>query len=294
MPIMYHSVTEDDTSLSTDNTQITHSYLEKTLKRAYELGYKTITVEQLVSFLERNARIPARSLLLIVDDRRPGVVREHFMPLLEHYNWSVTLAWPIADTDSKPASYINKYPNEKFSSLWEQMEAYYATGRLDIQSHGYNHNINIGPYSSEEFLIQEIYGSKQALQNHFYCKDLLTKKPVPNCPNTQPMAFIWPGGNFTKKGAEVARKAGYRVGFSINPRGPLMYNWIPLGEKTNPALPEWLPEVPIEDPLMVLPRYWSVDALARLEEVTAIGTEAATEALKNRPIELEFMQRNCP
>ena len=35
----------------------------------------------------------------------------------------------------------------------------------------------------------------------------------------RPVAIIWPGGGFAERPVELARVAGYRVGFTITPRG---------------------------------------------------------------------------
>lgn len=289
MPVMYHSVVADyREELSPDGTQVRHSDMVILLEHAREVGFETITTQQLVNFLEHNAKIPHRSLLLIVDDRRPGVVKEHFMPYLEEYNWTLTLGWLIGDTDSKPASVLNCCPDENFGSLWEQMEAYNATGRLDVQAHGYIHNIPINQNSTEAFIYHEIVDSRKVLQDHFYCKD-----QVENCETTQPLAYIWPGGGFTMRGAQVARENGYRLGFTINPRGPVMFNWIPLGQTIDPNHPSWLPEVPAGDALMVLPRYWSKDAAFRIDDVASIGEEAAAYAKQNKQVELEYYDIVC-
>jgi hypothetical protein len=292
MTVMYHSVTSDDTALS-DHADVHDKDMKAFLEYAYSLGFSTVTTRQLVNFLEHNAKIPDRSLMLIVDDRRPGVVRQHFMPYLEKYDWTLTLAWIIGDTDSRPASYLTCCPNENYSSLWEQMEAYNSTGRLDVQAHGYVHNINISEYSSDEFILHEIFDSRAVLQEHFYCKNTITGQVDPNCSTQQPLAFIWPGGNFTAHAAQIARQSGYHIGFTINPRGPVMFNWIPLAEEKDPMSPSWLPEIPVGDPLMTLPRYWSYDAISHIDDVVQIGEQAALQAAQDREQELLYYDMMC-
>ena len=48
--------------------------------------------------------------------------------------------------------------------------------------------------------------------------------------NKTPIAIIWPGGDFGVRPVQFARKFGYQLGFTINPRGPIMYNWVPLAD----------------------------------------------------------------
>src|SRR5690606_13059901 len=108
-----------------------------------------------------------------------------------------------------------------------------------------------------------------------------------------PIAYIWPTGSFTKRGAEVAREAGYRLGFTVNPRGPVMYNWVPLAEQADPGRPSYIPEGPIVDPLMVLPRYWDTDAHLHIDTVRQIGKEAAQYAAEHRQTELDYYDIIC-
>jgi hypothetical protein len=275
MPIMFHSIS-GDTSGSTISDSGFHALMQELIKT----GFQTITTSQLADFLDSNVKIPARSVVLILDDRRPGTVALDFMPYLNDHKWTLTLAWPIGagedSTDKKPA--VNVLPGEHFSSLWQQMEAYNATGRLDIQAHGVNHNIIMGPDSTDEFLHSELQGSIDAIRQHF---------------NNAPIAIIWPGGGFTQRAAEIARPLGYRLGFTVNPRGPVMFNWVPLADKVQAERATWLAEGPVDDPLMVLPRYWDTDASAHIDEVIQVGQEAAAYAGKNKTVEMEYYNIAC-
>ncbi len=279
MPIMFHSITDGDVVL--DN-QVTHEFFIQLLKNLKDQGFQTITSEQLADFLEKNAKIPPRSVILILDDRRPGAVKEHFLPVLEDYDWTVTLSWIIGagedSTDMKPASFIKAYPDENFPNLWTQMQSYYTSGRLDVQAHGVVHNTPISSISTEEYMYSELSGPISVLEQYF---------------GKRPIAYIWPGGGFTKRAAEIARELGYRLGFTVNPRGPVMYNWIPQNDFGDPARPSYLPEGPAEDPLMTLPRYWDTDATNQIDNVRIIGNEAAAYAEANKAAELHYYDVMC-
>jgi hypothetical protein len=289
MPIMFHSITDDSLPLA-QNYDIHHSDLMILLKHAADLGYKTITTQQFVDFLYNNAKIPMKSMFLIVDDRRPGVFKLAFGPFLEKYHWTLTLAWPIADTDTKPASNVQ---GETFTSLWQQMEAYAATGYIDMQAHGYIHNIPIDDNSSDAFIKHEMVDSHTVLNQHFYCKDFKTGQAIPNCTSTQPLAYIWPGGGFSKRAAEIGRAAGYQIGFTDFPRGPVMFNWVPLADAADPRYPALLPEGPVGDSLMTLPRYWPQNAAQKMDELLDISRQAAAYAAQNKDAELAYYNMKC-
>jgi peptidoglycan/xylan/chitin deacetylase (PgdA/CDA1 family) len=197
VPIMFHSVAQPG-RIITDDTTISMDTFLAFMDYAKESGYQTITAGQLHAFLTENAKIPELSMILILDDRRPGVT-ELFLPYLEENNWTLTLAW------------INAYNDD---AIWSRMEQMAGTGLLDVQSHGYNH-VYIQSYTPEDVIQEEMTKSKELIEEHF---------------GTIPSAFIWPGGNFTQAAVDLAEEAGMNIGFSAYSRGPLLYNTIPLGE----------------------------------------------------------------
>jgi len=211
------------------------AYFEYFLEVAQDMGFETVTVAELAGFLEENEAIPERSMILILDDRRPGTA-ELFLPYLEEHDWTLTLAWPTTDATDE--------------ELWSRMEGLAESGRLDIQSHGHDH-IYIQDYTPLEEIEEEIYKPIEVIQAHF--------------------------------GTEMAHEAGFALGFTAYSRGPLMFNWIPLGEI----------EREVDDPLMVLPRYWSSEAHLAMEEAVAIGEAARGAAEEVKEEELLYYLLFC-
>lgn len=197
VPIMFHSVAQPGRVI-TDDTTISMDTFLAFMEYAKQSGYQTITAGQLHAFLTENTKIPELSMILILDDRRPGVT-ELFLPYLEANHWTLTLGWISAYNDD---------------AIWSRMEQMAATGLLDVQSHGYNH-VYIQSYTPEDVIREEMNKPKELIEAHF---------------GTIPSAFIWPGGNFTQAAVDLAEEAGMNLGFSAYSRGPLMFNTIPLGE----------------------------------------------------------------
>jgi peptidoglycan/xylan/chitin deacetylase (PgdA/CDA1 family) len=265
MIIMIHGVAENGTT-NLANNGITHGQLKKIAEHLAETGFQSIDSEQLANFMENNARIPERSFMFLVDDRHHSqFYEEHFKPIMQNYGWkTVTNAW---------------ISNEALDlSIYSEMEPLAQEGFLDVQAHGFIHNVNITNASSDAYIHQEIYNPIDVITRHF---------------GRRPIAFIWPGGSFTQKAIQVAREAGYRLGFTVNPRGPVMYNWVPLADQNDAGRPSYLAEGTMNDPLMVLPRYWDTDALNKIDEVMTIGDAAATEAGANKDTELLYYDIVC-
>lgn len=255
VPVMYHGVRKDGGTVS-DNITVTQEYFEQTMEHARKLGFETITSGQLVDFLHHNSYIPPRSMLLIIDDRRLGTVRTHFLPFLEKNNWTLMMAYITGVIDQRE---------------WNEIKEVLASGRVEIQAHGFMHNgqTYFTEFTTPEIIEQEIYGPIEAFREHI---------------NRRPTVFIWPGGNFTKETVAEVRTAGYQLGFTAFARGPVLYNWIPQG-------PE---ERAMQDPILLLPRYWSTAAYLNLDMAVEIGQQAAAFAAQNRQRETAWYARNCP
>jgi hypothetical protein len=266
MPIMFHGIAKGETN--PDATGVYHDMsmndFRRLMKDLHEQGFEAITMQQAADFLYTNAKIPKRSVLLIVDDRKfRQSFDDTFRDYYEQWGWKVINAY--ITLDERP-------------DLWNQNAELAAEGWVDHQAHGYVHNVNITPNSSEDYMRQELGKPFETMQKY------LGKTPI---------AYIWPGGGFTPRAVQIAREFNYRLGFTINPRGPLLFNWIPQAVEADPARPSYIPEIPAADPLMTLPRYWSPDARNHIDRVRQIGAAAAEYAESVKAIELDYYDIVC-
>jgi len=262
MAVMFHSVTMGQVTRA---DQISIARFTELMDGLKGRGFEAINTAQLAAFLEHNARIPPRSVLLVADDRHPAAYFDAlFRPYYEKYGWPVVNAWI-----STPSS---------TAQLWRENVDLENEGWVDHEAHGVVHNIPAGPGSTDEYLLGELQGSVDAFLEHY---------------GKRPIAYIWPGGGFTPRSVELARQTGYRLGFTVNPRGPVMFNWVPAADATDAGRPSYIPEGPAGDPLLTLPRYWDTDALIHLDTVAQIGAEAAAYAEQNKSTELEYYNIVC-
>ena len=253
VPVMFHSIVRSGRAVP-DPKDISEEQFQGFVLAANYYGFKTITTNQLIGFLERNEKIPDRSMILILDDRRPGVVRDNFLPVLEANDWTLTLAY-IADPNS-------------MGWAMDEIERLNASGRLDVQSHGYSGQLYILEQTTDEEIQHEIWASTSVLEEHF---------------GQRPQAFIWPGGNFSLNAVQIARQGGYQLAFTAYSRGPVFFNWIPQGEL----------EQEIADPLMLLPRAWSNSAVVNLDEAIRIGDLIREDARERYLQEAVYYRTYC-
>ncbi len=261
MVIMFHAIGGE-----TSGDRIAEADFRLLMQALQDQGFEAITTAQLADFMEHNAFIPPRSVVLLVDDRKTGLYYETFFREYQQaWGWPVVNAWISLDDSIGRAALPDNVVLEN-------------EGWVDHQAHGVVHNITMGPEASEAYITSELQGSIDALQAKF---------------NKTPQMIIWPGGNFSLRAVQIARELGYRLGFTVNPRGPLMYNWVPLADSLDPQRPTWWAEGGMGDPLLVLPRYWAPDARRHIGNVIEAGSQAAAYAQASRSLELDYYDIVC-
>ena len=264
MVIMSHRIDKDATTSNFANLTIASRDLKKLMNGLHDLGFTAINMQQLADFMYNNAKIPERSVMIIVDDRASSSkYNDHFRSYYKDWGWPVVNAYIGLD---------------ERQDLWAENAALSAEGWVDYEAHGYVHNIPISEGSTDEFITAEMGGAISSIQKYM---------------NKTPIAYIWPGGGFTKRAVEIGTQLGYKLGFTVNPRGPVMYNWVPQADTFNDDNPYAIPETPAGNPLMTLPRYTDIDAGNHLDEVRVIGQEAAAYAEQNKAVELEYYDIVC-
>ncbi len=264
MVVMFHTI-EKATGTVTDPKNIGGSDFKKLMNGLHDMGFQAIDTLQLANFLDNNAYIPQRSVVLIQDDRHSASnFTDWFLPYWQSWHWPVVTGWISALGGSDPVLAENV-------ALSQQ-------GWVDYEAHGVIHNIPMSDSSTDAFITGELEGSITNIQTYFH---------------KTPIAIIWPGGGFGLRPVQFARKFGYRLGFTINPRGPIMFDWVPLADKVDPARPLDIPEGPVSDPRMVLPRYWPSQVLPNLDLVRTIGDQAAAYAQQNKATELQYYDIVC-
>lgn len=260
MVIMHHGINKGEAS----GNDVTVSEHKKIMNDLFQAGFQAINMRQMADFMYDNAMIPQRSVLFIADDRHfAEYFNDHWRPYYEQWGWPVVNAY--IGVDERP-------------DLWAENAALSAEGWVDYQAHGYLHNINITEGSTDEFITSEMGGAITSIQKYM---------------NKTPIAYIWPGGGFSKRAVEIGAELGYQLGFTVNERGPAMYNWIPQADTVNDSNPYAIPEVPAGNPLMTLPRYWSANARSNIGTVASIGDGAAAYAEQNKATELEYYDIVC-
>lgn len=228
-------------------------------------GFKAINTEQLQAFMERNIEIPPRSVLLIQDgNQSEDYYNKIFRDYYNKWGWGVTNGW-VSERDIDPV-----LMEGNFSLEYE--------GFVDHQARGVTSDTILTDDVAKTVIARELQGSLEGFANQF---------------GKTPTAIIWPNGGFGIRPVEAARQLRFKLGFTSNPRGPIMYNWVPLAEAADPQRPNLRPDGNINDPLMTLPTYSPNEALLAIDVVRSIGESAAEYAEANEADEFKYYEIVC-
>jgi Polysaccharide deacetylase len=261
MVVMIHTISK---SVATSANEISAQDFNLLMNDLHSMGFQAINTQQLADFLYNNTKISPRSVMLLQDDRHAAQnFTDHFLPYYQKWGWPVVNGWISTPLNT--------------ADLWQQQVTLSQQGWVDYQAHGVQH-LPIDPSSSDSYILGELQGSITGFQQHF---------------NKTPIAFVWPGGGFTPHAVQLARTLGYKLGFTTNPRGPVMFNWVPQANQIDPQRPLLIAEGPVNDPLMTLPRIWDTDARSHLDAIRTIGDAAVAYAQQNKAVELQYYNIVC-
>jgi len=228
-------------------------------------GFEAIDSKQLQAFVERNIKIPPRSVVLIqVGNQNVEFFEVLYQGYFEKYGWPVVNAWVSDNQTSEAIRQGNFLLEEK--------------GLVDHQAGGISPDRILSDNTAKIVIARELQGSLDGFAATF---------------SKTPTMVIWPNGGFGIRPVDAARQLRFKLGFTANARGPIMYNWVPLADEVDPARPDLIPEGPISDPVMTLPAFPAEEALNAIDLARIIGKEAKDYALSNKDIEHTYYEIVC-
>jgi len=265
MILMLQDIVTTQVGDSGNASNIYISDLRKILDQLKFQGFEAINTKQLLDFMERNVKIPPRSVLIIQDgSHRLENYDKSFREYWVRWGWPVVNGW-VSSTNLS-------------DEIWAENIALENEGFIDHQAQGVTEGTLLSDDSSKIVIARELKGPIDPFIDQF---------------RKNPIALIWPNGGFGQRPVVAARQLDYQLGFTSNSRGPVMYNWVPLANEFDPERPTYIPEGTLNDPLMTLPRYWPREALNAIDKVRITGEEAKAYAEASKAAEFEYYRIVC-
>ena len=194
VPVLnYHHFLEDCDSLLCIPTAV----FDQQMKYLKDNGYRTVTAEDLLSFLQYRQALPKKSLMITIDDGYRSAYDIAY-PILKRYGFAATF---FVYTDYVGVS-------DK-AITWDQLKEMNAD-RFQIGSHTISH--------SDLTMKRKGESEKDYLAR--IEKELIDSKQIIDMKLTQDtMAIAFPFGRYDENILSLAEQAGYALGFSVEGGG---------------------------------------------------------------------------
>jgi len=205
--IMYHSLM---TSRQGDYV-IDPALFEQDLQYIQAAGYQTVTVADLITYVDKGTPLPAKPILLTFDD---GYYNNYLYahPLLQQYGMRAVIS-PIAGVSEFYSDHPDQQSRPHFSNLtWEQLREMAESGVWEVQNHSYDLHHNEKNQrkgaakrrgESDDTYTRMLTADLTAAQN------LLTRHV-----GVTPTAFAYPFGAYSAASQPVLEQLGFRASLS--------------------------------------------------------------------------------
>lgn len=201
--IMYHHITTDKSKAGKYTVLV--SEFEKDLEYIEQNGYTTVTVSDLISFVNGEVSLPEKSIMITFDDGFESFYSLAY-PLLKEKNMKsvVSVIGKITEKYSEHEDHNINYSNLNFNQISELSSG----GFVEIQNHSYDMHLSIqGQRKGISKLENETFEEyKKNLTN-----DLLTVQKIlkHNCTIT-PQCVTYPYGAYSEETLPIIKKLGFK------------------------------------------------------------------------------------
>ncbi len=201
--IMYHSLLPDG-----DSTYVIDPALfERDLQYLQQNGYTTVTVADLIAYVDEGKALPGKPIMLTFDD---GYYNNYLYahPLLKQYGMRAVIS-PIGSVSEFYSDNPHEQDRPRYSHVtWEQLTEMVRSGVWEIQHHSYNlHHTDQGRKGVAQKQGEDGKDYRRTLLDDLHKATTLLKERV----GVTPTAFVYPFGAYTTGTDPVLQEYGLRV-----------------------------------------------------------------------------------
>lgn len=211
--VMYHGI------LPQPNRQgryiISPALFEQDLAYIRQAGYTTVTVADLLSFVDKGTPLPDKPIMLTFDDGYYNNYRYAY-PLLKQHGLKAVIS-PVVAWSEWYSDHPEEANREIYSHItWDQIREMAQSGVIEIQNHSYDlHHNDKGERHGTAKLAGETVEAYRGLlrEDVGIAQRLLTGKT-----GVTPTAFTYPFGAMSAEAQAVLEELGFRASFSSESR----------------------------------------------------------------------------
>lgn len=203
--LMYHHV--KNTGLGKD--VISPYEFESDLKYFTENNYTTITIKDLIDYVNKGKDLPEKPIILSFDDGYYNTYK-YVYPLLQQYNMKIVLSVIGKVTDDFSKVVDN---NVNFAHMtWNEINEMQSSGLVEIQNHSYNlHKICKGRYGCSQ-LVNETFSQYE----DFIEEDIIKLQDrINEMVNITPNTFTYPYGKYNNNTDLIIKDIGFQATLTV-------------------------------------------------------------------------------
>lgn len=206
--LMYHSVLKDTSR--TGKYIVTPQQIEEDIEYLNSRGYKCVSAQNVINFVQQGAPLPEKPYMLTFDDGNYNNLT-YVLPILEKYDAYAVIS--VVGSYSEQFSETGE-ANPAYSYLrWEDIKSLAASGRIEFGNHSYDmHSISAGRVGSSRARDEDkwVYIDKFT-RDCERTQNLLAE----NC-NITPVIYTYPYGAYCDESREILGKEGFVMTLTCN------------------------------------------------------------------------------
>ena len=183
--------------------------LEADLRYLSQAGYTTVTVADLLAFVDEGVPLPEKPVMLSFDD---GYWNNYLyvLPLLKEYDAKIVLSLIGKDADDFTQYHSTSVDHAKMT--WDQIAEMAESGLVELQNHTYNLHENSGRLGCTQRR-----GESDADYVKILTEDVLrVQEDILRRTGRQPTAFAYPYGKSSPLTDSVLAELGFRATLSCD------------------------------------------------------------------------------
>ncbi len=207
--IMYHGILKDPARQG--QYIISPTQFEHDLQYIRDAGYTTVTVADLIAYVDDGTPLPDKPVMLTFDD---GYYNNYLYayPLLQAYGMKAVIS-PVCRWSQHYSDTPSQADHAIYSHItWEEMREMVASGLVEIQNHSYDmHYATAGRRKGTLPLADESTED----YTRALTQDLSTaQRNLTDFAGVTPTAFVYPYGAVSSEARTVIRTLGFRASFT--------------------------------------------------------------------------------
>lgn len=211
--LMYHHFADE----AKEGTVVTPVRFREQMDALKEAGYQAVTIPQVIDYVENGAPLPARPILITMDDGY-GSNLDAAAPILEETGMCATV-FAIGINEGEEYYPHSGEPMWQERFAFEKAAPWVEKGVIDVQSHTFDmHQLASYGYSGRDGVLRLEGESDEDYRQALLSDMEAFRQRRGNRVSTELLALAYPFGYYSEEADALLKEAGYAVTFTIDER----------------------------------------------------------------------------